>query len=99
MKPPRHGAAWITREKHYGKCHSAKTGSPRRLRNRDEIRDDKSENVLVCEATSSDAYRVCAVTDVFTALALTPLLLPLSRLNVLIHRVMIIIPILLMPLH
>ena len=34
------------------------------------MRDDTSENVLVCEATSSDAYRVCAVTDVFTALAL-----------------------------
>ena len=58
------------REKHYGKCHSAKTGSPRRLRNRAFMRDDTSENVLVCEATSSDAYRVCAVTDVFTALAL-----------------------------
>ena len=34
-------ADWI-REKHYGKCHSAKTWSPRRLRNRDEMRDDKS---------------------------------------------------------
>ena len=34
-----------TREKHYGKCHSAKTGSPRRLRNRAFKRDDTNDNM------------------------------------------------------